>query len=840
MKKKYFNFQLLVVLLFTGLFASAQSNQYLHFDGSDDYIAFDDASSYIYNSNTITMAGWFYTDALVYGQGMMSLRGGGTGDGQMYVIQLNNGSLECRVITQTGLHQVQAPDGTIVAGQWQHIAWVFDMFTVKLYVDGNLVGTGSASGTYQSNDRPFSVGKCILNGYNFIYGGRADEVSLWNKALTQTEIQNMMTNELTGSESDLVVYYKFDQGTPGGDNTSISQVNAYGSDTSKNADLYNFALTGTTSNFNGTLDASFQTIAFSTIPNKTIYDAPFDITATASSGLPVTYTIESGPATISGNTITLTGTAGDVVVKASQAGDATYNAAEDVYTTFSVLDPAAVLVTSDILHPLAGDVYAPSLMPIKVAVKSEIQYTDLFSVSTLNATIDGNDVTLTDHGNGFFTGWWTPTSYGSHTLEVQGTNNFGNSSQESITFNLTSSVSDQNVYGTNSLWLSSDEPSLTETSDLPSHIGAFTQITGTLHIDCPTGGCDPWDRVSTIEVQGKDGEWYEIIRYLTPYGISCQSTIDLTDFKSLLSGRTTFRVNLTTYDNGFEYSLELDYTAGTDPEPYGNVQKLWYQTYQFGDPADLQPTEDLTMDFPTNSSSAKIKLVSTGHGWSSNAPYYDANTNNAAEFSNNTHHIWVNGSQTFTQNNWVTCLPNPDGCNFQAGTYQYNRAGWCPGSIAQFFDYDMTPFVGNSSVALDYVFDESYMDYCHPNNPDCISGVTCNDCNDSFNPHLIVSSYLISFGASPLVSLATEDVLNVNNVSIYPNPSAGLFYVQSSKTALKEITIHDIQGRVIKTVAAANGLQPTTINIRNQATGIYLATITDVNGTSITKRIVVE
>ena len=49
----------------------------------------------------------------------------------------------------------------------------------------------------------------------------------------------------------------------------------------------------------------------------------FTVSATASSGLPVTFSIVSGPATIDGNLITITGT-GTVIVRASQAGDSTY------------------------------------------------------------------------------------------------------------------------------------------------------------------------------------------------------------------------------------------------------------------------------------------------------------------------------------------------------------------------------------------------------------------------------------------------------------------------------------------------------------------------------------
>jgi hypothetical protein len=81
-----------------------------------------------------------------------------------------------------------------------------------------------------------------------------------------------------------------------------------------------------------------QTISFASIPNKIATDPAFKVTATASSGLPVTFTIMSGgPAIISGNTITLTGRPGSVTVRASQSGDSSYFAAEDVFQSFDVV-----------------------------------------------------------------------------------------------------------------------------------------------------------------------------------------------------------------------------------------------------------------------------------------------------------------------------------------------------------------------------------------------------------------------------------------------------------------------------------------------------------------------
>ncbi len=69
-----------------------------------------------------------------------------------------------------------------------------------------------------------------------------------------------------------------------------------------------------------------QTIDFENIPDKKSTDAPFELHATASSGLPVSFEIVSGPATVDGSTLTITGV-GTVTVNATQAGNDDYNPA---------------------------------------------------------------------------------------------------------------------------------------------------------------------------------------------------------------------------------------------------------------------------------------------------------------------------------------------------------------------------------------------------------------------------------------------------------------------------------------------------------------------------------
>lgn len=79
-----------------------------------------------------------------------------------------------------------------------------------------------------------------------------------------------------------------------------------------------------------------QTISFVALTDRSVDSAAFPLGATASSGLPVSYAVLSGPATLSGVQLQLTGP-GAVTVEASQPGDAIYLPAPSVAHTFNAI-----------------------------------------------------------------------------------------------------------------------------------------------------------------------------------------------------------------------------------------------------------------------------------------------------------------------------------------------------------------------------------------------------------------------------------------------------------------------------------------------------------------------
>ena len=144
-----------------------------------------------------------------------------------------------------------------------------------------------------------------------------------------------------------------------------------------------------------------QTISsFATISSKTPVDSPFTITPpTSSSGLTVAVTVKSGPATISGNTVTLNGTEGTVVLAANQAGNTDYNAATEVRTSFTVAKLAQTissLTQTGVLFTTGMSSKTPGASPFTIPIPTSTSGLPVtVTVKSGPATISGNTITLT-------------------------------------------------------------------------------------------------------------------------------------------------------------------------------------------------------------------------------------------------------------------------------------------------------------------------------------------------------------------------------------------------------------------------------------------------------------
>jgi gliding motility-associated-like protein len=134
------------------------------------------------------------------------------------------------------------------AGQWIHIAYAVTPAGYSIYANGNLVGSGSFSGTPLLMNSTHTTTIGAYPGESTYFNGSIDEVRVYNAALSQANIQADMLSTASSVPLSLVNYYDFDNGAAGGTNTGITTLTDR-TTTGYNGTLSNFALSGTTSNW---------------------------------------------------------------------------------------------------------------------------------------------------------------------------------------------------------------------------------------------------------------------------------------------------------------------------------------------------------------------------------------------------------------------------------------------------------------------------------------------------------------------------------------------------------------------------------------------------------------
>jgi hypothetical protein len=213
-----------------------------------------------------------------------------------------------------------------------------------------------------------------------------------------------------------------------------------------------------------------QTVVFSPMPEKTFGDPPFAVSAASSSGLGITISIMSGPATIAGNIVTLTG-GGTVVVRASAEGGLSggnnYKPAD--FDQSFVVSPASQTILFGELAPRAPG----NQFTVSATASSGLAVS--FSIASGPATISGNLVTIT--GAGIVT-----------VLASQaGSANYAAAIPVNRSFTVTGATSTVTVTSDNSPSLFGVPITLTATVSPTAATGAVLFRDGTTDIVCESG-----------------------------------------------------------------------------------------------------------------------------------------------------------------------------------------------------------------------------------------------------------------------------------------------------------------------------------------------------------------
>jgi LruC domain-containing protein len=98
----------------------------------------------------------------------------------------------------------------IIDTDWHHLTATYNGKTLKIFVDTKLYAKREASGKIKLSSAPVYIGS--ENPVNY-FNGTIDEVALYNKALSKTEIENIYTNtpEPDSGDGALVSWWKFNE-----------------------------------------------------------------------------------------------------------------------------------------------------------------------------------------------------------------------------------------------------------------------------------------------------------------------------------------------------------------------------------------------------------------------------------------------------------------------------------------------------------------------------------------------------------------------------------------------------------------------------------------------------
>ena len=376
----------------------------------------------------------------------------------------------------------------------------------------------------------------------------------------------------------------------------------------------------------------------------------------------------------------------------------------------------------------------------------------------------------------------------------------------------------------------------------PTHVNAFNAINLHYLHNCVNGNCNTYDHQSYVRVKNYRGEWVELCRYITPFGVECVDDLDVTDFTSVLQGLVEFEYYSEQYATGEGYNPTaiFEYTKGTPEYPYVDLQELWYGNYAFGDYSDLCPVPTRTVKFDPCVEKAKLQITTSGHNWSDtgNGAY---NTGNAAEFYHAVHNININGATMYTQDLWQTCNPNPAGCQPQNGTWTYSRAGWCPGSMSMVWNYSLDEYLPDGGADVLYEFDPTYVDQCHPNYPDCVSGQnSCPNCDNSSNPILKVSGKLVTYSHNTDILTEVPELPDVDaepfQVIITPNPARdNLTITTDYEKGKASVVFINSQGAKVRGFSMKG---TATVNVSDLPSGIYFVHV--IGGQVVTRKVVIQ
>lgn len=164
------------------------------FDGSGDYVVIPETPGFESENHTIML--WFFSEHVRYGDCISKDSWGG---GRQWLFETRDQkTVVFHVWTDAGL-AIAETGVALEDNRWYHLAQRWDGQSLDFFIDGVLVASKSHSGQLNSGNSPVRIGGGAITDDQY---GHEDEVQIWSRALSASEINGyMMCRPAPGTEN---------------------------------------------------------------------------------------------------------------------------------------------------------------------------------------------------------------------------------------------------------------------------------------------------------------------------------------------------------------------------------------------------------------------------------------------------------------------------------------------------------------------------------------------------------------------------------------------------------------------------------------------------------------
>ncbi|MFW6173392.1 MAG: LamG domain-containing protein, partial [Elusimicrobiota bacterium] len=193
------------------------------FDGDGDYINCGTNSEFNVSDDDFTISAWFKTNSsdtqFVVGKGSI-------GDGgKRYKMEIQSDKVQMEIDDDTDFKQVSGTT-EVTDNEWHLGVIKREGDTFYVYVDGTEENSNTYEdyGSLDDETKPFTVGISSDDLTTLDFDGSIDEVMIFNRSLSESEIERLYKQSLFDYEKDVVGYWRLNS------TGTITDLSPYGND----------------------------------------------------------------------------------------------------------------------------------------------------------------------------------------------------------------------------------------------------------------------------------------------------------------------------------------------------------------------------------------------------------------------------------------------------------------------------------------------------------------------------------------------------------------------------------------------------------------------------------